>query len=92
MVIYPIEGEGGERMVAVYFPNQKVLYASDLIQKQGKEFFFPEYLAEVEAVVKRNNLQVETVYAMHTKPLPWKEIADALAEIRRNTNSAAVNP
>jgi hypothetical protein len=91
MVIYPIEGEGGERMVAVYFPNQKVLYASDLIQKQGKEFFFPEYLAEVEALVKRHNLAVETVYAMHTKPLPWKEVADALAEIRRNLNSATID-
>lgn len=91
MVIYPIEGEGGERMVAVYFPNQKVLYASDLIQKQGKEFFFPEYLAEVEALVKRHNLMVETVYAMHTKPIPWKEVVDALAEIRRDLNSATVD-
>lgn len=77
--ILPVNGEGGERMVAVYFPKQKVLYASDLIQQQrDKSFFFIEYLAEVKAVVDRNKLQVDTVYAMHTAPLAWKEILEAL--------------
>jgi hypothetical protein len=90
VVFYPIEGEGGERMVAAYFPNQKVLYASDLIQKQGKSFFFPEYLAEVEALVKRHKLVVETVYAMHTKPIPWKEVTDALADVRSDLNSETI--
>ncbi len=77
--IIPVNGEGGERMVAVYFPKQKVLYASDLVQQLGDQsFFFIEYLAEVKAVVDRNHLDVETVYAMHTKPLAWKEIENAL--------------
>lgn len=77
--IIPIQGEGGERMVAVYFPKQKVLYASDLVQQmRDKSFFFIEYLSEVKAVVDRNKLEVETVYAMHTKPLAWKEIENAL--------------
>lgn len=77
--IIPIQGEGGERMVAVYFPKQKVLYASDLVQQQpDKSFFFLEYLAEVKAVIDRHKLDVETVYAMHTKPLSLKEIENAL--------------
>jgi hypothetical protein len=77
--IVPVQGEGGERMVAVYFPKQKVLYASDLVQQQrDKSFFFIEYLAEVKAVIDRHKLDVETVYAMHAKPLPWKEIESAL--------------
>jgi hypothetical protein len=77
--IIPVNGEGGERMVFVYFPNQKVLYASDLVQQlRDKSFFFIQYLAEVKAVVERHKLDVETVYAMHTEPLAWKEIETVL--------------
>lgn len=77
--IIPVQGEGGERMVAVYFPKQKVLYASDLVQQmRDKSFFFIEYLAEVKAIVDRHKLDVETVYAMHTRPVAWKEITAAL--------------
>ncbi len=77
--IIPVQGEGGERMVAVYFPKQKVLYASDLVQQmRDKSFFFIEYLSEVKAVVDRHKLDVETVYAMHTRPVAWKDITAAL--------------
>jgi hypothetical protein len=77
--ILPVNGEGGERMVFVYFPKQKVLYASDLVQQmRDKSFFFIEYLAEVKAVVERYKLDVEMVYAMHTRPVPFKEIELAL--------------
>lgn len=77
--IIPVNGEGGERMVFVYFPNQKVLYASDLVQRgRDGSFFFLEYISEVKAVVDRNKLDVQTVYAMHTTPIPFKEIETAL--------------
>jgi hypothetical protein len=79
MQIIPVNGEGGERMVFVYFPNQKVLYASDLVQRgRDGSFFFLEYISEVKAVVDRYKLNVETVYAMHTTPIPFKEIEAAL--------------
>ena len=76
--ILPMNGEGSERMVAVYFPKQKVLYASDLIQYSGGDFFFKQYLAEVKALVDRHKLDVQTVYAMHMMPLEWKKIEEAL--------------
>ena len=76
--ILPMNGEGSERMVAVYFPNQKVLYASDLIQYSNGDFFFKQYLAEVKALVDRHKLDVQTVYAMHMMPLEWKKIETAL--------------
>jgi hypothetical protein len=77
--IFPVNGEGGERMVAIYFPNQKVLYASDLIQRlRSGEFFFIEYLMEVRNLVRKYNLQVNTIYAMHTKPISWQEVEDVL--------------
>lgn len=79
MQIIPVNGEGGERMVFLYFPNQKVLYASDLVQRsRDGSFFFLEYISEVKAVVDRYKLTVETVYAMHTTPIPFKEIETAL--------------
>lgn len=85
ITIYPVNGEGGERMVVIYFPKQKLLYASDLIQyldPSKKVFFFPEYLYEVTAVVKKYNLNVDTVYAMHLEPTPWKEVEDYLAKVK----------
>ena len=85
LTIYPVNGEGGERMIVVYFPKQKLLYASDLIQygdPQRKSFFFPEYLFEVQQVIKRNKLDVETVYAMHLEPTPWKKIEEFLNQLK----------
>lgn len=85
LTIYPVNGEGGERMVAVYFPKQKILYASDLIQmlnRKTKTFFFPEYLMEVKKLVDRHHLDVETVYAMHTEPLPWSDVREALDKLK----------
>lgn len=83
MLLLPIRGEGGERMLAVYFPEHRLLYASDLIQPgQGDAFFMPSYLAEVEALVQREGLAVETVFAMHLGPTPWSQVIDALAAVR----------
>jgi hypothetical protein len=85
VTIYPVNGEGGERMVVVYFPKHKLLYASDLIQYNDpsqKIFFFPEYLHEVREVIRKNNLQVETVYAMHLEPTPWVKVNDFLDSLK----------
>lgn len=84
--IYPVNGEGGERMVVVYFPKQKVLYASDLVQYADaarKDFFFPEYLHEVRAVIRRYHLEVDTVYAMHLEPTPWTKVEEFLEGVSR---------
>ncbi|MBX7174600.1 MAG: hypothetical protein K1X72_26735 [Pyrinomonadaceae bacterium] len=77
--IYPIRSESGERMLMIYFPEHKLLYASDLIQKQRDgNFFMPEYLTEIMQAVKRENLQVDNVFAFHSPMLPWSEIAGAV--------------
>ena len=70
--IIPVQGEGGERMVAVYFPKQKVLYASDLVQQMRDKSFFIEYLSEVKAVVDRHKLDVETFLRCNNRPLHGK--------------------
>lgn len=79
--IYPVNGEAGERMIALYFPKQKVLYASDLIQMTGRKrdrFFAPQYLSEVKALIDRHDLKIETVFAMHLSPIPWSRVTEAL--------------
>lgn len=83
--VIPVNGEGGERMIALYLPVQKVLYASDLVQYNGrsKRFFSPQYLSEIKKLVDQYQLEVETVFAMHTSPLPWQEVLNALKEFEK---------
>jgi len=52
MDLIPVRGEFGERMMLAWFPQHRLLCASDMIQR-GREkgsFFMPSMLAEVEAV------------------------------------------
>lgn len=78
-VLHPIRGEGGERMVAAYFPEHRLLYASDLVQPMPDgTFFMTEYLHEVRLLVEREGLDVETVFAMHAAPMPWSKVLGAL--------------
>lgn len=84
MDLIPVRGEFGERMMLAWFPQHRLLYASDMIQR-GREkgsFFMPSMLAEVEAVVRREGLDPERVVAMHLEPTPWSAVTDALAAIR----------
>jgi hypothetical protein len=72
MVLYPIAGQGSERMLMAYFPSRRLLYGSDLLQKQGDGFFFPAYPRELCEAVKRERLDVDTVFAEHLAATPWK--------------------
>ncbi|WP_347156922.1 hypothetical protein [Pontibacter chitinilyticus] len=78
MELYPIRGESGERMLMVYFPEHRLLYASDLVQQnRDGSFFQPAYIAEVVAAVQREGLQVANVFAMHTGLLPYPKLQEA---------------
>lgn len=81
MVIYPIAGQGSERMMMIYFPKRRLLYGSDLLQKVPNGFFFPSYPKELAAAVARENLQVETVFAEHLGPTPWTTVTDFVKKI-----------
>ena len=82
--LYPVRGEGSERMVMAYFPGRKLLYASDLIQPlPDGGFYNPVYLVEIVAAVAREKLAVDTVFAMHAGPTPWADVSAAAARVRR---------
>ena len=80
MVMYPIAGQGSERMMMIHFPALKLLYGSDLLQKIPSGFFFPSYPKELAEAVARENLIVETVFAEHLGPTPWKTVTDFVAK------------
>lgn len=82
IVLYPARGDEGERMMFAYFPEHRLLYASDMVQpRPDGGFAFPEYLFEVAHVVAREKLRVDHVFAMHTPhPLPWMAVKKAIRQ------------
>jgi hypothetical protein len=77
--VYPVRGEVAERMMVVYIPASKTLYASDIIQRSSSgEFFNVEALSEVVNLVNREKLDVNTIFAMHSGPIAYPEVVKAV--------------
>jgi hypothetical protein len=75
MELYPLRGASTERQYMVYFPEHRLLYASDtLVINPDKTLYDPELMYEVQQAVQREHLAVDTVYAMHQGPTPWKDV------------------
>jgi hypothetical protein len=75
MELYPLRGASTERQYMVYFPAHKLLYASDtLALNPDGSLYAPELMREVMDAVKRENLAVTTVFAMHQEPVPWSQV------------------
>jgi hypothetical protein len=80
MELYPLRGAATERQYMVYFPEHQLLYASDTLALNADgSLYAPELLREVMDAVKRENLAVTTVFAMHQEPVPWGQVT-ALVE------------
>lgn len=73
--LIPIRSEAGERMMMVYFPQHKLLYASDLLQPGNWE---KHYTLEVIQAIEREKLDVETIYGMHVKPVKYLDILNSM--------------
>jgi hypothetical protein len=79
--LYPVRGQGGERMVMAYLPDHRLLYGADLVQgSAARGFFSPQYLAELAGAVGRERLAVDRVFAMHAAPMPWSDVTAAVAK------------
>lgn len=80
-VLYPIRSETGERMMMVYWPEHRLLYGSDLVQmsREGP----PQYLSELVDAVKREGIEVDAVFAMHSEPTRWAQVLGIVENIRR---------
>lgn len=81
MEIYPMNSEGSEGMLMVYFPEHKLLYTSDLVQgitNPEPPAYFREYWKEAIELIDQNNLKVEKIYGMHLAPVTFSELKAAL--------------
>jgi len=78
--LYPLRGAATERQYMVYFPARRLLYASDTVVYDPKtaKLYDPELTHEVVQAVEREHLRVDTVYAMHQPPTPWRSILRAV--------------
>jgi hypothetical protein len=78
--LYPLRGASTERQYLAYFPDSRLLYASDtLALNDDGSLYDPQLMHEVAQAVQRANLRVETVFAMHQGPMPWAQVL-ALSE------------
>jgi hypothetical protein len=81
MELYPLRGASTERQYMVYFPEHRLLYASDtLVVNPDKTLYDPQLMHEVRQAVEREHLKVDTVYAMHEGPMRW---ADVIAMLKK---------
>ena len=77
--LYPLRGASTERQYMAYFPESRLLYASDTLSLNGDgSLYDPELMHEVAQAVKRANLEVNTVFAMHQGPMPWAKVMELL--------------
>jgi hypothetical protein len=85
MELYPLRGASTERQYMVYFPEYRLLYASDtLALNDDGTLNDPELMYEVAQAVKRENLSVDTVFAMHQGPLPWAQVMALIDKSRQS--------
>lgn len=79
MELYPLRGASTERQYMVYFPERRLLYASDtLVVNSDNTLYDPELMREVQQAVEREKLAVDTVYAMHQGPVKWSDVLKML--------------
>ena len=85
MELYPLRGGSTERQYMVYFPQLRLLYASDTLAINGDgSLYDPELMQEVIQAVQRAKLNVETVFAMHQAPMPWAQVVALVAKAQHS--------
>jgi hypothetical protein len=81
MELIPLRSVTGERQMAVWFPESRLLYTSDLFQKlPDGTWFTSQYVSEIKGVVAREHLDPATIFGMHYGPTPWSALSDNLAK------------
>jgi hypothetical protein len=83
--LYPLRGPSTERQYLVYFPESRLLYASDTLAiNEDGTLYDPQLMYEVFQAVKRANLVVDTIFAMHQGPMPWNQVVEMIEKAKRD--------
>ncbi|MGD0892846.1 MAG: MBL fold metallo-hydrolase [Terracidiphilus sp.] len=84
MELYPLRGAATERQYMVYFPEHRLLYASDtLALNEDGSLYDPELMNEVAQAVTREKLTVDKVFAMHQGPVEWDKVMALIEKARK---------
>jgi hypothetical protein len=79
MVLIPFRGTTSVRMMAVYFPEHKLLYWIDLfLPKAREQEHWTEHLLEIRDLIDREHIEVGQVLGVSAIPKDWKELAAAV--------------
>jgi hypothetical protein len=75
--VIPIRGNGDERMLMVYFPQQRLLYgSSNDVAKRPSGAVGTFNLPDIVSAVQRLGISVNTYVAIHTLTMPWSTVLD----------------
>ncbi len=80
--IYPMLGSVCERMLYGYLPHSKLLYAPDVIQHLGDQWFNVNLIGELVRAVDRDGVAPESAFAFHSEPIAYSKLEDVLAKER----------
>jgi hypothetical protein len=76
MVLIPFRGTTSARMMAVYFPEHKLLYCSDMYLPQSwGRASWTEHLSEIRDLIDREHIDVQQVLGVSMIPHDWKELS-----------------
>jgi hypothetical protein len=79
--VIPYRTAYGAKMMAVYLPDKKLLWASDLfLPKPWQPEFQTEHLWEIRQLITREQLQVERVMGDHRPPENWAAVVKEIPE------------
>jgi hypothetical protein len=79
--VIPYRTSYGAKMMAVYLPDKKLLWASDLfLPKPWQPEFQTEHLWEIRQLIEREQLKVERVMGDHRPPEDWAAVVKEIPE------------
>ncbi len=78
MELIPLNTPSGERLMAIYFPEHRLLYGSDLFQRFPNGTFTDKHaVKELIEVVNREKLDVTSVFMAHIGVMQWSTVTSA---------------
>jgi hypothetical protein len=79
--VIPYRTAYGAKMMAVYLPDKKLLWASDLfLPKPWQPEFQTEHLWEIRSLINREQLDVQRIMGDHRPPEEWAVVAKEIPE------------
>jgi hypothetical protein len=76
--LIPILTPSADRLIAIYFPEHKLLYTSDIFQFYQDQLFLPAQARELQQMIGREKLEVQTVFGMHLEPMAWSKVEELI--------------